>query len=93
MKFQYTTLEERELIIQNNKDKYLISDQVIVEGNFLIFADDPPIIINEPEPTELEILGQEVAMLKLSNTQKDLTLNTLGQELTNIKLQLLQGGI
>jgi hypothetical protein len=47
----------------------------------------------EPEPSELEILGQEITMLKLSNISKDNTINTLGQELTNIKLQLLQGGM
>lgn len=45
------------------------------------------------EPTELEILGQEVASLKLSNIQKDMTINMLGQEMTSIKIKLIQGGM
>lgn len=40
-----------------------------------------------------KVAGQEIAMLKLSNIQKDNTINILGQELANIKLQLLQGGM
>jgi hypothetical protein len=47
----------------------------------------------EKEPSEIEILGQEITMLKLSNITKDNIINTLGQELTSIKLQLLQGGM
>lgn len=39
------------------------------------------------------ITGQELALLKIGNIQKDMTINTLGQELTKIKLQLLQGGM
>ncbi|MGF7056455.1 XkdW family protein [Brassicibacter mesophilus] len=49
--------------------------------------------VDPVEPSELELLGQEVTMLKLSNIQKDNTINVLGKELANIKLQLLQGGM
>lgn len=48
-------------------------------------------IIEPQELTAEELLGQEVANLKISNIQKDIVINQLGQEITNIKLQLLGG--
>lgn len=42
-KFQYTTNDERATILNNNKDKILIEEQNITEGNFLIFSDVKPI--------------------------------------------------
>lgn len=42
-KYEYTTQEERENIINNNQDKYLIEEKNIREGNFLIFTDIKPI--------------------------------------------------
>ncbi|WP_352420724.1 hypothetical protein [Proteiniborus sp.] len=63
----------------------------ILDFETLGFETIPRVI--EQEPTELELLGQEVTMLKLANIQKDGTINVLGQELANIKLKLLQGGM
>lgn len=58
------------------------------------------IIINElqkEKERELNIsnLGQQVALEKLSNIQKDATIKSLGEQLTQVKLQLIQvqGGI
>lgn len=42
-KFQYTTDEEKTTILNNNKDKILIEEQNITEGNFLIFSDVKPV--------------------------------------------------
>lgn len=41
--FKYTKEEERQKIIEDNKDKYLIEEQNIIEGNFLIFSDEKPL--------------------------------------------------
>lgn len=38
-RFQYHTPEERENLIQGNKDKRLVGEENITEGNFLIFDD------------------------------------------------------
>lgn len=58
------------------------------------------IVINEiqqEKERELSIanLGQQVALEKLSNIQKDATIKSLGEQLTQVKLQLIQvqGGI
>ncbi|MDO6355104.1 hypothetical protein Q3V94_08435 [Caloramator sp. CAR-1] len=40
-KFQYTTKEERERIIQENQNLVLIEEQNIIDGNFLLFSDNP----------------------------------------------------
>lgn len=42
-KFQYTTDEEKTNIIKQNKEKILIEEQNITEGNFLIFSDVKPL--------------------------------------------------
>lgn len=44
---QYATQAERQSILDNNQDKFLIEEQNITEGNFLIFADEPSIPIEE----------------------------------------------
>lgn len=41
IKFQYFTNSEREEIINNNSSLYLIEEQNIIDGNFLIFSDSP----------------------------------------------------
>lgn len=42
-KIQYTDLTDRQTIMDANKDKTLIEEQNIKEGNFLIFSDIKPI--------------------------------------------------
>lgn len=39
--FQFETAEDREAILSANTDKYLIKEQNIIEGSFLIFSDKP----------------------------------------------------
>jgi len=63
VKKQYTTLEERESLIQENSDLFLIEEHNIFEGNFLVFADDYPELPG-PELT----LSEQVAELKQENT-------------------------
>lgn len=41
IKVQYQDQTERQTIIDANSDKYLIEEQNITEGNFLIFSDTP----------------------------------------------------
>lgn len=40
-KIQYETALERDGIVAQNSDKYLLEEQNITEGNFLIFSDIP----------------------------------------------------
>jgi len=71
MKFknQYDTELEREQLIQSNESFYLIEEQNITEGNFLIFSDNPEedtkqiIYSNVPEEV-FETLKQENTLLK-----------------------------
>lgn len=62
-KFEYKDLEERELIVSQNTDKYLIEEQNIIDGNFLIFSNEKPKPI-EIIPTPEELLNTEVKELK-----------------------------
>ena len=42
-KIQYTDLVSRKTILDANTDKYLVEEQNITEGNFLIFTDAKPL--------------------------------------------------
>lgn len=42
-KFEYKTDDEKNNILNQNKDKILIEIQNITEGNFLIFSDVKPL--------------------------------------------------
>lgn len=46
-KVEYASLDERQILIATHNDKYLLEEQNIKEGNFLIFTDK--------KPTEIEI--------------------------------------
>lgn len=55
-KIQYTDQEDRQAILDDNKDKILAEEDNITEGNFLIFED----IVLSSEPTIDEVLeGQQ----------------------------------
>jgi len=41
-KFEYKTIEERVLIIASNTSLFLIREENITDGNFLIFSDTQP---------------------------------------------------
>lgn len=41
-KFQYLNEQEREQIISDNADKFLIEVHNLVDGNFLVFTDEAP---------------------------------------------------
>lgn len=46
---QYESAQERELIISQHSDKYLISEKNIQEGNFLIFSSEKPLSVQVEE--------------------------------------------
>lgn len=54
-KKQYTNEEDKLTIIEENKDKTLIEEQNIMEGNFLIFSDTRPLedIVNQLQQDSL----------------------------------------
>ncbi|MEK4977217.1 hypothetical protein [Bacillus sp. FSL K6-6540] len=62
VKKQYNTLDDRELLIQEHSDLFLIEEHNITEGNFLVFADEYPEPSPDPEPT----LSEQVAELNLT---------------------------
>lgn len=48
IRFQYTDAESRQMILNENSDKYLIEEHNITEGSFLVFSDTPP---EKPTPS------------------------------------------
>lgn len=62
-KYEYKTEEERQSILSNNADKFLIEEQNISEGNFLIFSDIQP-----PQP-EVKVLIKEEDLNEIKQNQ------------------------
>jgi hypothetical protein len=50
-KFQYSDEADRQVKLNANLDKYLIEEQNITDGNFLIFSDTPTL--------EIKVIQQE----------------------------------
>lgn len=42
-KFQYSNQAEREKILSDNKNNFVVEEQFLFEGNFLIFTDIKPL--------------------------------------------------
>ena len=57
-KYQYTDSIDRQTIIDSHKDKILIEEQNITEGNFLIFSDIKPLEnqLQEQQDNQLTIM-------------------------------------
>ncbi|PKL00077.1 MAG: hypothetical protein CVV56_08155 [Tenericutes bacterium HGW-Tenericutes-1] len=61
-KIQYNTQEERNVIVNKNLSLFLIEEQNITEGNFLVFSDLKPLelLLNDiRNNTDLIIFKQE----------------------------------
>ncbi|PAF31520.1 hypothetical protein [Paenibacillus sp. 7516] len=62
IKVEYKDTSERQEIIDQYKDKFLVEDQILFDGNFLIFSDTkptPPIVYICVPQEEFEFLKQE----------------------------------
>lgn len=57
---EYTNQQEREQILEEHQDKYLIEEKNITEGNFLVFSTVKPI------ESEIDDLKQAVAELSIA---------------------------
>lgn len=63
-KFEYKSEEEKLALIVTHGDKYLVEEQNIIEGKFLVFANDlPKVYLSVPEE-EFDTLKQENTLLK-----------------------------
>ena len=72
---QFTTEKEKEEILNNNKDKYLLEFKYLVNGNFLIFSDVPTIEILQQEQ------GNKISILSEQNDQQEEIIASLTYEL------------
>jgi hypothetical protein len=67
-KIPYINEADRVRVLNENQDKYLIEEQNITEGNFLIFSDEIPIyeaITLNTKIAQLEQLIADLASLQL----------------------------
>lgn len=65
-KFKFNSKEEKHAIEKNNSDKYLIEEQYLIDGNFLVYTD---------ELSDFEMIQKKISILEAEN-------ETLKQELS-----------
>ena len=65
-KFEFNSKEEKHAIEKNNSDKYLIEEQYLIDGNFLVYTD---------ELSDFEMIQKKISILEAEN-------ETLKQELS-----------
>lgn len=70
-KIRFETEEQKEYIINENKDRYLIEIQYLKTGNFLIFSDTPTMeILQQEQGKKISILeGENSALLESQKVQ------------------------
>ena len=65
LRVQYETEEDRLNLIEKYKDKFLVAEESLLDGNFLVFADEKPSYITIEELTnKISILEAENKSLK-----------------------------
>ena len=57
-KFEFNSKEEKYVIKKNNSDKYLIEEQYLVDGNFLVYTD---------ELSDFEMMQEKISILEAEN--------------------------
>lgn len=55
-KYEYETEEERQQLIDDNENLYLIEEQNLFTGNFLIFSEEPEVVYENVPKDEFEEL-------------------------------------
>ena len=76
-KFKFNSKEEKHAIEKNNSDKYLIEEQYLIDGNFLVYTDE--LSDFEMIQKKISILETENEKLKVEQEQqnKDILINML----------------
>ncbi|OLN21911.1 hypothetical protein BTO30_12495 [Domibacillus antri] len=83
-KVQFETEEEKQQIIFNKSAMFLIEEQRLFEGNFLIFSDVSP----EKEVVYVNLPAEELEAIKIMAAQQE----TVIEELMFIIIPELTGG-
>jgi hypothetical protein len=88
-KINYYSEEEKNIILEENKDMYLIEHAKLYNEKYLIFSDSPPIEVLQKEQGEkISILEAENADLLLDSAIKDSKISTLENDLADLTLEI-----
>lgn len=85
-KFEFNSKEEKHAIEKNNSDKYLIEEQYLIDGNFLVYTDE--LSDFEKIKEKISILEAENADLLLDSAIKDSKISTLENDLADLTLEI-----
>jgi len=92
-KYEFKTDEERQLIIEQNKELYLIEVQNITEGNFLIFSDTPNMVVEQEIMTHRDLISKLEANFMYDSMMKDLSIEESTNQQADLLYQLMMKGV
>lgn len=76
-KYEFKNDTEKNVILNDNKEKFLIEEQYLLNGNFLIFSDIPV----EKEIVYVNVPQEEMETLKAENTELKETVDLILTEI------------
>ena len=75
--------KDKESIIKNNANKFLLEEKNLINGNFLIFSDTPTIeILQQEQAKKISILQEENQALREELTQIQTSIASLTSLIT-----------
>lgn len=64
-KFSFINETDKLDILNNNKDKYLLEEQILLDGKYLIFSDMPTMeILQQEQAVKISIFEQQNSQLE-----------------------------
>jgi hypothetical protein len=91
-RYQYADEEDKQSLIDAHADKYLIEQQNITEGDFLVFSDEP-LVYRPPLSEMVETLEGEAAMLALELVDTQIRLDQSETDHANLLFELVDKGV
>ena len=79
-KFEYKNITDRAAILKEHSDKFLIKEQNLIEGNYLIFSDEQPI---DNQVKQLQKVNDELMQMNLIALEGVAILNEEVQQIKN----------
>lgn len=81
VKIQYRNQSDRSRILSEKKDMYLIEEQILIDGNFLIFSGEKPVseVIKEMNQENTLIKAQNQALTERADFIEDVVAEMAAQ--------------
>jgi hypothetical protein len=92
-KYPYSNGEEKQTLVETHADKHLVEEQYLIDGNYLVFADEPLTPAKPPITVTVEALENEAALLALELVNTQTRLHQSEADHAALLLELVDKGV